>query len=1693
MSLNTHINLPTPVAKRAVDAGSAVRRYTGSSTLTGLSKQILKTSKAVGAELTKSDFLIVGVGASAGGLEAFTQLLQALPPDTGMSFVLVQHLDPDHTSALTQLLALKTAMPVIEVTNGVTVQPNKVYVIPQNTSMTIAKRVLRLQPRGKNPGARLPIDHFLESLALDQQERAIGIILSGSATDGAQGLAMIKSEGGITFAQDGSARFDSMPRSAEAAGCVDFVLSPEKIAQELAKISRHPLVTIGQKGQSSPPEASTHKSKSPTRAVRKPLPAVQGDGDPFQKILLLLRNHYGVDFSLYKPNTIQRRVFRRIVLGHHHGMDGYARALKSDTQELNLLYSDLLIGVTSFFRNPETFEFLKEKVFPAFLKKPQRPDDPMRVWVVGCSTGQEAYSIAMAYKEFCDNIPSAPKLQLFATDLNESSLEKARRGFYPKAVVTSLSPQRLRRFFSEEPGGYRIQKSLRDSCVFARHNVLSDPPFSRMDLISCRNMMIYIELELQKKILPNFHYALKPGGFLFLGASESIGTCTRLFESVDRKYKLYSRKPVPSLLNLAPKKDAPPGHDRASRRDDTPESRLPITRAPADLFRDFRTELDAQRIADRVASNQFAPPGVLVDSDFQILQFRGATGAYLKSPSGKASLDLLKMARHGLMLPLRAAVNKAKKENKTIRATDVRLSQNGSSRRVNIEVVPLQELRKRVFLIFFEESAKKGDTIPEAKSREQHKTTSPGLSNDERAGLRDLQTELSETRAYLQMILEQHESTNQELQVANEEAQSANEELQSSNEELETSKEELESTNEELTTVNEEMATRNSELSHLNSDLINLQTSTKLPIALLARDLTIRRFSPQAEKQFKLAQSDVGRPISSVRHNLDIPDLESFITDVIVTVQEREREVRDDNGRWCSLRVRPYISLDNRVEGAIIVLVDIDELKKKEAQITQARDRAEAVLETIPDPLLILNENLRIQSANDAFYRTFKLSRAHIEDHSIFELPGWDIPRLRGLLEDVIPRNSFFNDFEVMHKFDRIGPRTLLISARPLPDSSSPRRQILVNIRDITEVLVFQVQLRRSELRYRRLFEAANDGVLLLDPATRKIIDANPFITGLLGCTREELCGRELFEIGLLKDRMACDAAFRQLQAHGRIRYEDLPLVTKTGQKREVEFVSNLYAEDGEKIIQCNIRDITERKLAEQKFCGLMESAPDAMIISDHDGKITIINAQTEKVFGYSREELIGNSVEILIPRRFRSNHAQYRRDFLAKADVRTMGSDREILALRKDGTEFPIEITLSPMKSETGSVAIAAVRDITERKQSEASLRRSEERYRTLFSSIDEGFCVIEMLFDENLIPVDFRFLEVNPSFEKQTGIRDAVGKRILELVPGNEAFWLETYGAVALTGEPVRFTHEAKELNRWFDVYAFRLGQTQSRKVAILFTNITERRKAEEELRRAQNGLANRAHQLEHMVAERTSELTRTNRQLETFIYSIAHDLRAPLRSMQGFSEMLVEDAGPSLSASARDCANRISASAQVMDAILRDLIAFSGIAEQQIELNPLDLPTLVKLALASLEKQLDETNAIVEVAGDLPNVMGHDPTLGPVLVHLIANAIRFVAPNVRPIVRLYAEPRGEFIRVWVQDNGIGIDAAHQGQIFKLFTRLHGEKYGGTGAGLAMVKKGIERMGGQVGVESTPGHGSRFWFEMRKSLLMHPRPFCS
>jgi two-component system CheB/CheR fusion protein len=837
----------------------------------------------------KPAFPIVGVGASAGGLETFSQLLQGLPPDTGMAYVLIQHLDPKHESMLTGLLARTTPMPVVEASDGLTVEPNHVYVIPPDTNLGILHGSLHLMPRGNPHKQHLPVDYFLRSLAEDQGARAIGVILSGTASDGALGLKAVKAEGGITLAQDpASAKYDGMPRSAIATGGVDLILSVEGIARELARLAGHPYVA---------PEAAA-RPELPPEAV-----------DDLSKVFLLLRGHTGSDFTYYKQSTIQRRIKRRMLLHKLERLKDYVRLLQQTPAELDALFQDILISVTSFFRDPATFEALERVVFPR-ITEGRSPDNPIRVWVAGCSSGEEAYSVAIALLEFLGDQASGTPIQIFATDIDAKAIDRARAGVYPESIASDLSPMRLQRCFVRVPQGYQIDKAIRDMCVFAVQNVIKDPPFSRLDLAVCRNLLIYFGSALQKKVLQVFHYALKPSGFLMLGTSETVGGSADLFALADRKNKIYTRKAALAPLH----------YQFAAGAAGMLESAAPAAPQPP-------PPIDVPHHADRIVLSRYGPPGVIIDQHLNIQHFRGQTGPFIEPAPGTATLNLAKMARQELMVELRTVAHKAITEGTSARKEGVKLRHDGESRTVDIQVIPIQGPASAGphFLVLFEEGSPPAPvpapgTAPEEKPA---KAESGGLGRR----LEALEDELAANKEYMQSVIEEQEVTNEELQSANEEIQSANEELQSTNEELETAKEELQSTNEELATVNEELENRNLDLTQANSDLHNLLNSIDLPVLMLGEDLRIRHFTPPAKRLLNLIASDVGRPISDITPRFDLPDLGTLTLEVIDTISPRTVEVRDPEGHWFSLRLRPYKTLDKRIAGAVLVSIDITEAK----------------------------------------------------------------------------------------------------------------------------------------------------------------------------------------------------------------------------------------------------------------------------------------------------------------------------------------------------------------------------------------------------------------------------------------------------------------------------------------------------------------------------------------------------------------------------------------------------------------------------------------------------------------------------------------------------------------------------------------------------------------------------------------------
>jgi two-component system CheB/CheR fusion protein len=837
-------------------------------------------------------FPVVGIGASAGGLEATTQLLRNLPQSPGLAFVLVPHLEPTHESALSALLSRTTSMPVSEARNNLRLEPNRVYVIPPNRIIALEERRLKVSPRRDSREVHRPIDHFLESLAEEERDRAIGVILSGNGSDGTRGLLAIRATGGITFAQDEkSAKFHGMPASAIAAGCVDRVLPPEQIAGELARIAGHPSV---------PSSAACEELEREQPAEEK----------AFNQILAILRQRTGVDFTHYRHATLQRRVQRRMVLRKFESPQAYADHLLAHATEFKELFDDILIHVTGFFHEASLYHAFRKKLFPALLKN-KAADEPIRIWVPGCSAGQEVCSIAIALVEFMDDRKQHHPVQIFGTDIQDSALEKARAGVYAEAIESEISPERLRRFFQKTDCGHRINKSIREMCIFARQNVAVDPPFSNLDLISCRNVLVYLGATLQRKVIPKFHYALKSNGFLVLGASETVGGFSDLFSLLDKKVRIYIKKtthlrPAVTFDDGSPDPGVAPGRQQPT----------PPTLAGPSLA-------DLQKHADRILLTNYCPAGVIINQHMEVLQFRGPTGPFLEHTRGETNFNLFAIAREGLIPGLRASVTKAIKRNVRVLLPGVRVSQNGYAVEATVEVIPysLPPSQDKFYLVLFRRRSREAEATAEEMPRDG-KDAAP--RSGEHVELVRLNEELAATRESLQSIIEEQEATMEELRSANEEITSSNEQLQSTNEELETAREELQSTNEELTTLNDVLEHRNTELEHANNDLHNVLGNVNIPIIVLGADLRIRRFTFVAEKLCGLCAGDVGRPITDINLQLDGPDLSKVVLEAIDNLTTKDLEVKDRSGHWYSARIRPYKTINNKIEGAIIAFVDME-------------------------------------------------------------------------------------------------------------------------------------------------------------------------------------------------------------------------------------------------------------------------------------------------------------------------------------------------------------------------------------------------------------------------------------------------------------------------------------------------------------------------------------------------------------------------------------------------------------------------------------------------------------------------------------------------------------------------------------------------------------------------------------------------
>lgn len=1404
---------------------------------------------------------IVGIGASAGGLEAFTELLRSLPLDAGVAYVLVQHLDPSHRSLLSELLSKTTALRVREIIDHTPVEANQIYVIPPNCDLTLTKGVLRLSPREKTGGPARSIDNFLTSLAMDQRSNAIAVILSGAGSDGAQGLKAVKAAGGVTFAQDDrSAKYDSMPRAAVATGCVDFVLPPPEIAKELSRVISTPHSVQSRAAANAKRRRGLAGSRARIGQATGPLkmlgnwPALPEDAN-LRKIFQLLRARTGLDFTFYKANTIRRRLNRRLTINKVKGLENYVKILRQQSGELEALHQDLLINVTSFFRNPAVFETLKRKIFPKLIKDLSGADT-LRIWVAGCSTGQEAYSIAMAYAEFADNQDASVPVQIFASDVNGAILEFARAGCYSKADVSMVGAKRLQRFFTAEEGRYRVQKAIRDLVVFAQHNLLQDPPFTRVDLISCRNMLIYFEPALQQKLIPAFHYALKPGGFLLLGSSESVGQFHNLFATVEKTHRVYTKKQAANW----PRFDRPPSVPTGKRYSP------PAMPQAAEL-----NAQDVHKEADRLVLQKYSPPGVLVNGDGEVLQFRGDVGRYLRLPTGKASFQLLKMAQDSLVLPLERAMARARRERHAVREKAVRLENRRGT--VDIEVVPLK-LRAQCFLVLFEKSEPKPRPAPRLPASPERRST-----NDARH-LVEVKRELSSTREHLNSLQEEHDTSIEELQASNEEVQSANEELQSLNEELETSNEELESANEELTTLNEELATRNAEL---RESELRLREQAQLlemaPLLVRSPKDRILIWSRGAEDMYGYTSEEA---VGQAAHILLGTQASEPLSKIQAKLQKEGRwagEVthRKKDGKTLQVATHWVVHHDGqkKIRAILEVNTDITERKAAEKALAESEEFNRTILEASPDCVKVLDLDGRVMFVNPAGRKL--LETGDSEERAKAYWPGLWEGEARGVAEKayraaLIGKSSHFVGFRTTVKGT---PKWWDVVVRPISGANGRVERLLAVLRDVTE--------HRKEQA--NIAERARMAVLRAEVAIETGTDASTQVV--------------------------------------------LQQVSEALQKRLDLLLVRVWSFD---------------------------HGAETLVLRSSAGVFTDIHGLNSKIpLGLSAIGRVAERKEIYITNDVRRDYAaEDEDDWMLRENVTSLGA-------------FPL---------------------ITS---------------------------------------------------DRLLGVLGVYGRAEISEAVANE---------IALAAKNI--------------------------------AQFLQRRRTEEKLLAAQEELSRYTDSLEKLTAERTASLREVVQQMEEFSYTISHDLRAPVRAMQGYAAALLEDYGKQLDGTGKEYLERISRSSSRMDRMIREILTYSRLARSEIAVQPVSLDSLVR-EIVQQYPGLQGDGGKIEIAEHLHGVIGHEPSLMQVISNLLANACKFVPPQRKAKCQVWTERNNGHVRLFVRDNGIGIKPEHQHRLFGMFERLHPHsQYEGTGIGLAIVRKAMERMGGQVGMESDGENGSQFWIQL-------------
>jgi len=1342
--------------------------------------------------------VVVGIGASAGGLDALEKLFSLMPADSGLAFVVVQHLERRHPSLLTEMLGRRTRMRVTQAEHGVRPEPDHVYVIAPNTNLTVEQGALRVAPSsGETSPTR--IDAFLRSLAADRGEDAMGVLLSGAGSDGTSGLRAVKEHGGFGIAQDPrTARHGSMPQTAIEAGVVDEVLAIEQMPAALVAHARH--------------LASARRTAGAT---------LDADiGAQLGNICTLLRQRTGHDFSGYKEGTLVRRIRRRVHVRQALSASDYLQILERDPGEPQRLLKDLLIGVTQFFRDPGTFETVHTEILPRILEgKPA--DVPVRIWVPGCASGEEAYSIAILVHEHLARETPRRFVQIFATDLDAGMVGEARAGRYSAEIDEHVSPERLERFFVRDGTGWHVGKELREMCIFSVHSLIRDPPFSALDLISCRNLLIYLEPDLQKKVIPLLHYALRRGGYLLLGSAEGLVNHGDLFETVDKKHRIFRRKETV----VRPQVDFPISPRSAPRTfEASPAAPGPQQKATSAI--------------ERMLLDEYAPPCAVVNERGVIQFVAGRIGRFLAPPAGAPPTNLLDAVRDSLRVELRMALHSAASSGARIIRENIPVELEDAVHRVRLTVRPVPGADALFAVLVQERSLDEVEGLEGASSA----LVPPALEQ--------IEAELRTTRADLKAAVESTEAANEELRSANEELISTNEELQSANEEMQTSKEELQSLNEELETVNTELQRNVEELGTANSDLQNLFASTEIATLFLDGDLRIARFTPSATELFHLIAGDVGRPLGDFAPRFDGQDLVAAAREVLRSLKPTERQVRAAEGTaWFILRIFPYRTVENVIGGVVITFVDISELKRAEEALRQSEERFRLLIEGVKDYAIFM-------LALDGTVATWNSGAERLKGYRAEEIIGQSFARFYP--EEDVRAGKPSQELEVAAaegRFEDEGWRVRKDGSRfwanvvitALRDEAGRLRGFGKVTRDFTERKRAEEELRAARERATWLarFPEENPDPVLRLSGDLTLLYFNDGARSALG------------ELGLEQGRPAPEA----IAEAAREALADRRRVSKELQCGGRFFSFNLSPIGAE--VNVYGQDITERKRSEEALrqttqqerflAEVIENATTAFGVGAPDGRLLLFNRSFAELTGYSREELEQRRLTWtadLTPPEWREREAE----ILGKASRTGETARYEKEYIRKDGSRVPVELFVQPVLDSKGDVIQyrSFLTDISERKRAEEALRESEARYRLLFHNMLGGFAYCRILFDDRGRPNDFLYLEVNDSFTRLTGLKDVVDKKVTEVVPGmreSNPELFEIYGRVASTGQPEKFEAYLDGLGIWLSVAVY--SPEKDHFIAV-FDNITERKRSEEELKRSRFGLSRLAEASLRVVRE-------------------------------------------------------------------------------------------------------------------------------------------------------------------------------------------------------------------------------------------------